>query len=465
MSDSTITLRDNIHPQDSCYTSVYLAKLLEAGCVIENAAEQPEQPEEPEGITWIYAGIYDATGETGSRTSRMASSYIKVQPDTTITLNADPHVFILYGYTYDAATDTYTYCGANSYIDCDPNSGSNWNTTYTFGDTVTFGNGTTVDTDGLYVRIVIKNNTNGDADIPAETVDQLTVTTPGGSDPSVDTDGYRLISDLSLLNNSGDNFRLTEDVTCTATITGFTGSLDGNGKTVRTAVTLFNDLNNSDAVIEDLNIVLTADLADASVLARRITNVKEIRNVEISAENEAKLTGLAGHNWTGAFAGLSQNATFTDCVNRVDVIVGTLYYTGGIVGAADEAGTTVLTGCVNYGDIEGDEAGGIIGRVRQGAKAYITDCINNGNIVHINHSWAAGGILGRINEDGCYAEIKNCTNNGSVVATGGNYSGSIIGLAQIGSAKIIGCTNNGSVGGSPKNDYVGSDSNNIVTIE
>ncbi len=412
---------------------------------------------EQNGLTWEYGAISDWGGEAlyDRGKTRMVSSYIAVKPGTTITLDAAPHVFILYGYTYDAATDTYTYCGSNSYIDCDPNSSSNWNTTYTFGETTTFGNGNTAP-ENLYVRIVIKNNTDGGADIPEETGDLITIAEP---------DSYQLITDLSLLNNSDGNFRLAEDVVCTATITGFTGNLDGNGKTIRTTVTVFDTIDSSTTIIENLKIVLTQDLADEAILLARARNIKEINNVEIISENDAKLTGLYGSNWTGAVVAYSVNATIVNCVNRVDVIVGNLFYTGGIVGAADEGGTTVITGCVNYGDIEGDEAGGIIGRVRQGAKAYITDCTNNGNIVHITHSWAAGGILGRINEAGCYAEIANCTNNGSVTATSANRSGSIIGFAGGDSAKIVGCTNNGTVGGSPQNDYVGSDPNNIVTIE
>ncbi len=169
LSDSTIELRDNIHPKDLYYSTVYLPKLLEAGC----------QLEEGDGITWETARVSDAGGEPlyDMGTRRIVSSHIKVEPGTTITLSDSSYQFVLYGYTYDEATGTVSYCGSNSYIDCDPNTSANWGTSYTFGDSVTFASGSTVDTSELYVRICIRHTDNAST-TPLSMGDNITVTTP-----------------------------------------------------------------------------------------------------------------------------------------------------------------------------------------------------------------------------------------------------------------------------------------------
>ncbi len=152
LSDSTIELRDNIHPKDLYYSTVYLPKLLAAGC----------QLEEGDGITWETARVSDAGGEPlyDMGTRRILSSHIKAEPGMTITLSNSSYHFVLYGYTYDETAGTVSYCGSNSYIDCDPNSSSNWGTSYTFADTVTFASGSTVNTSELYVRICIRHTDN-----------------------------------------------------------------------------------------------------------------------------------------------------------------------------------------------------------------------------------------------------------------------------------------------------------------
>ncbi len=144
-----------------------------------DAPEEPEEPEEPVetvSVTWEYARVNDSTGailyDMGQR--RMTSGYVQAVPGMTITLDDADHHFILYAYSYDAATDTYTYAGG--FIDCDPDSSSYYSTTYTFGESTALSDGTAAPEE-LYVRIVIKH-TAGRKAIPETIQDAVTVTKP-----------------------------------------------------------------------------------------------------------------------------------------------------------------------------------------------------------------------------------------------------------------------------------------------
>ncbi len=157
---------------------------------VETTTEKPATPvvsEIPEGklatsvddLVWAYSvGIYDETGKTyahvnkesGAQTGyRMSlTSYIKVAPGDTITLDSDKYVFILYGYTDDKGTYE-----KNNYIDVDPNSTSNWGTTYTFKNGPIYGNGKTIKFP-LYVRILIKEKATGTVIVPESIKDSFT---------------------------------------------------------------------------------------------------------------------------------------------------------------------------------------------------------------------------------------------------------------------------------------------------
>lgn len=86
------------------------------------------------------------------------SDYIKVKAGDSITIDRNGgYKFIIYCYT----GEEHSY-ESNSYIDCDSyqtNSDmENWGHTYTFGDTITLGNGNTINTDDVYIRIVFSAN-------------------------------------------------------------------------------------------------------------------------------------------------------------------------------------------------------------------------------------------------------------------------------------------------------------------
>jgi hypothetical protein len=149
-----------------------------------------------------------------------------------------------------------------------------------------------------------------------------------------------------------------------------------------------------------------------------------------------------------------------NCVNYGDVVQvvnarglggGTFYQgVGGILGSSGmnyelasfkDLGRDLsvsISGCANYGDIRAltSNAGGIVGYVQQGDKLTLTDCYNRGAIsVDITRTQplsgvqsyygSAGGIAGRIDDDGAYLDRTYST--GAVC----------LGLAVEGSEEVV----------------------------
>ena len=65
------------------------------------------------------------------------------------------------------------------------------------------------------------------------------------------------INDLSALNGSSGTFYLTENITVSESVASFSGTLDGNGKTITTSVPVFAAL--SGATVKNLTIAGTID--------------------------------------------------------------------------------------------------------------------------------------------------------------------------------------------------------------
>ena len=111
--------------------------------------------------TWqTSVQINDRSGQIESTNdSRLAmSSFIKVKPGDSINMDRNlGYKFIIYCYT----GENHAYSN-DSYVDCDSYQTSskleNWGHTYTFGDTITLGNGSVINTADTYIRIVFVAN-------------------------------------------------------------------------------------------------------------------------------------------------------------------------------------------------------------------------------------------------------------------------------------------------------------------
>ena len=119
---------------------------------------------------------------------------------------------------------------------------------------------------------------------------------------------------------------------------------------------------------------------------------------------------------------------------------------GGIIGRSNSSQTTI-TGCINFGFINGTEnnifisnsVGGIVGK----ANGAISNCINLGKITGVND---IGGIAGMTNSNTTITHIINCLNIADI--EGNDNVGGIVGYRYaIGMNSIIDCKNSGYIKG------------------
>ena len=207
----------------------------------------------------------------------------------------------------------------------------------------------------------------------------------------------------------------------------FTGTFDGNGKTV-------SNYTYSDTSAD--NVGFFGYVSDAT-----------IKNLTVSGT-------VTGKQFVGGIAGYAASGTtISGCTNNCNVtgIASTKARVGGIVGYAADATqetSVLIINCKNTGDVAGkdgtafrEDVGGIAGIAWYAA---ITSCENTGKVEGSN---SVGGIVGR----SLYAVITDCNNsNANKTVEGTSYIGGIIGHAQSASS-VTGCVNSASVTGTGNN--------------
>ena len=280
----------------------------------------------------------------------------------------------------------------------------------------------------------------------------------------------------------------------------FTGSFDGNGKTVTISQPMFVDFGGKikNLTIEGSVTALGADAeiavfvaegargavaatvkSGADVVFENITNnatISAIGNIPdsddcaggivglingadvnvsfINCENNAAITGL---NQVGGIAGFIKAAasiTFDGCVNNGAIAeTGTSAYCAGIVCRSD-AELTTFKGCTNNGKVSSgkDQAGGMLAYASKGS--FVVDgCVNNGEIAPTVGK--AAGLIANINcndasgAKGYTVTITNCANYGKITAGGdGNYAAGIASTVQNNLNTVItNCVNYGEING------------------
>ena len=128
-------------------------------------------------------------------------------------------------------------------------------------------------------------------------------------------------------------------------------------------------------------------------------------------------------NPAGGIMGKANALTLTmeNCVNYGN-ITNPSKDTGGIIGnvSGDSKGT--VTGCVNFGNVNGGSTAGIIASYNPSTNATMTftisNCVNFGSV---NGSSNTGGVLGYVGA-GKYVTVENCANVGSI-SSGGKAAG------------------------------------------
>ncbi len=174
--------------------------------------------------------------------------------------------------------------------------------------------------------------------------------------------------------------------------------------------------------------------------------------------NDCEAAGeITGNSYVGGIYGgidFESGRVFTikSCTNNMNISC-TLSFAGGICGgivcgAAFGSPTVIIKGCINNGNLTGnDYTGGIIGRLTpSNGKLEVDSLINNGTIQGSDYT---SGIIG-------YLSYSKNSTIGSVENTkkviGNNYVGGIIGSTYYGKITLVGINNTGDVEGST---YVG----------
>ena len=239
------------------------------------------------------------------------------------------------------------------------------------------------------------------------------VGTPLAASADTDTADAVTITALSDITDMAGDYVLGNDITINAgawTPIGtadapFTGTFDGNGKTVTWSGSATMSADNfaifgkSSGTIENFDVAGSYSVDGTS-----------LRNI----------AAVVGYN-TG---------TVAEVDNVADISAGSgLSVIGGIVG--QNAGT--VRNCTNGGDITSDYTGkngvgGIVGRNGNNntatEKGKVENCANSGDISCSNGRWV-GGIAGFQNS---LSSVTNCTNTGTITAY--RDSGSLVGKEE-----------------------------------
>lgn len=264
---------------------------------------------------------------------------------------------------------------------------------------------------------------------------------------------------------SGKTVKLEEPITLTVeqwtpiagkSGTAFAGTFDGQGNTISgltltleaptqeiTFPGLFGTVSGTiqNVVLENVNISSPQPNGGIASVLRggTIESCSVSGTVQVTANKNGSYVGMAG----GIVAMVQGSGTIQDCQNEAN-----LYSKGGTVGGiAGQVAETTITGCTNYGNIEGRNClGGIVGKL----DGTISSCVNNGTVTsnaeaEINESLKedVGGIAGNATVE---AEVFDCTNNGTVTAKNCNRVGGIVGYIYAGS-DVTNCENTASVTG------------------
>ena len=238
---------------------------------------------------------------------------------------------------------------------------------------------------------------------------------------------------LSIENNLDGNYKLMNDITITEGLSykeegkHFTGTFDGNGKTIT------------------LDFVDT-DRARSAVFCT-VSGNATIKNLNVAGKMESNGNSTAA--LIGTVVGDQTNVTIENVTADVSFKAdNSTNGQGGIIGAVENNATVNMTNCVNKGNIIGEVVGGLIGGVHGGeTKINITNCSNEGDITSTNYYAdyrGAGGFIGKVQNGGVTVTIKNSTNKGNVTAKF-VVANAYVGHNNSGNYTVEGCSNTGKV--------------------
>ena len=263
----------------------------------------------------------------------------------------------------------------------------------------------------------------------------------------------------------------------------FTGSLDGNGRTISNLTVsttaqnggLFGFISGAGSGVKELKITVGATGIQAAYRAGAVVGRSgygaSISGCSVEGEGEIKSTGMS-ESVAGGVVGSAFGSTIEKCYTtvRVSATGGTgsspAIYAGGIAGySGDGSGATTIQNCYATGAISATDSkggskfvGGIVGRLANGSFVY--NCYATGEVIASSvGTHYVGGIVGNINSGGT---ISNCgALSSNVSATGANLHRVLgSGSGTVNRTNNYGLT--GMMGSSWTSDLTGVDGENCV---
>ena len=280
---------------------------------------------------------------------------------------------------------------------------------------------------------------------------------------NIDQSEYTTISAWSEITSETGKYRLDKNSTFTssASIASFSGSLDGNGKTVTTSAPLFRSIKGakiSNLVIDGTISGTTALLGGLAIWSETnpntVVNVTNKATITMSMSSGAYAGGIVGH--------VKSDATFYNCTNEGTITLNNdknVNGLGGIVGYGENSNISLIN-CRNTGSIVINStvntvySGGIAGQLKA-VVANFTNCTNETTITlpqtvtTYQRYHRIGGILGYgANATGNSFTFTNCTNSANLTSHG--LTGGIAAETN-GYSSFVNCINNGNISATATN--------------
>ncbi|MBQ1652803.1 MAG: hypothetical protein II060_03360, partial [Bacteroidales bacterium] len=260
----------------------------------------------------------------------------------------------------------------------------------------------------------------------------------------------------------GLNFKLTTDISSTSRISrpsSFSGNFNGGGHTI--TVKQSDLVSNSTcglfpaitfATIDSLNVVVSGSISAANV-QRTASILCAIATSSTISNCSVTLDGTFSGTINGALiCGDPETSTIINCsTNGSGTVTLGSGHAGGVV---SYSGNSRIINCTNNVNIQPNNSSSVCGGIVAGGYSLILEnCVNNGDII-LNDQSYAGGIVGKLSDDGSHSQniIRTSVNTGYIYAsngTGGQASGILGGSDQV-KVNIEKCMNSGTISG---NDY------------
>lgn len=219
----------------------------------------------------------------------------------------------------------------------------------------------------------------------------------------------------------------------------YTGTFDGNGKSVYGLTAALFGYTGEGAHIKDLTVYGSSGVSNVGGVCSQGSGLFErcINRMTVAATN-LRVGGIIGILYTGGqIKDCANYGAISSAYKGLSSVETSKVYVGGIAGMSYGA----ITGSFNAGSVTAGENYGGVGGIAGETTAMISDCYNAGTVTGPSHT---GGIVGIANNSSA-AIVKNCYNIGTIncISTYPNPStGTIAGTIANSSGTKIGSVEN-----------------------